>query len=92
MFMKLYTQEEIDRHFDGLGGDVAHRAAIFEQWKIEWSTRTIHINNNLEDFRTFLKQNNIPRVDYTLTWTSPRSCVYYFRNEEDYLAAVLKFA
>ena len=90
--MKLFTQEENDRYFDGQD-DVAHRAAIFDQWKTEWYERSIHIrDDDLVEFRTFLKQNNIPRVDRTVTWTSPRSCVYYFRNNEDYLAAVLKFA
>jgi len=90
--MSLYTKEEIDKYFQGKpnGGTPLYRAKKFDEWRKQWKARSIDVNmDNFYEMRRFLKANKSPRCDYSMEQTGMGGAIYYFRNEEDYMAAVL---
>ena len=89
---KLYTQEELDKYFGG-SDDISIRAQVYEQWCKEWDNRKISVHHRqLHEFFKFIKENQIFHTDYARKNSKKAKHVnIYFRHEEDYLAAILKF-
>ena len=91
--MSLYTQEEIDKYFQGKpkGGTPLYRAKKFEQWRYEWKDNALPAEGNAASLKVkrFVVDNKIPRCDWSLKHTWTDGSVYYFRHREDSLAAVL---
>jgi len=91
---KLYTQEELDTYFEGID-NCRLRAIKYAEWLDDWKDRCITVDYSQPraiNIKQWIKDQNIRRVDYQRA-DAGRKCVnYYFRYEEDYLAAVLRFA
>ena len=90
--MSLYTQEEINKYFDG-DDNIGARAEIFERWRSEWQDRCIVVpKNENRDVKLWIAENSILQTDFSYAWfLSGHYVNFYFRYDEDYLAAVLKF-
>ena len=88
----LYTQEEIDKYFEGRD-DVMIRAKMYEIWRLEWHDRSVYVKpgDYPTVFKDFIHRNNLLRTDWVRTSTVKGACIS-FRNEEDYLSALLTFS
>ena len=89
---KLYTKDEIDTYFGGSEA-ISVRAKVYDEWREEWSDRKITLHHKqLHEFFSFIRDNNIARTDWTRQNAKSGKFVdVYFRHDEDYLAATLKF-
>lgn len=89
----LYTQEEIDKYFDGVD-DPMVRAAKYDEWTEEWKDRCVVIDYTEYrkiSLRQWIKEQGIRRVDYQRKSMGMNKVAYYFRDGDDYMAALLIF-